>query len=388
MRNADSAGGPCISSMRALPHFFSPGRRRIQRHRKLRDVGARLQGGDLADAVLLHLIDAQHRMHGQEGALDPGELALDALLGRVDHHRGALPEHQFLHLDEAEQLAVADLAGVHLVNLALIHEHNPENVTGCHGSARGSLLALRLAIICPGAPGTLDRVRAGKRPGNQQMDGLHLSRGTMLRLKIVSDQRRSLAERSSAVFSVEGGTIGRSADNDWVLPDPSRYVSAHHARVQFREGHFYLQDVSTNGVYVNDEMEPLAKRGSSGYRLATATCCAWANTTSWPRSMPASAVSEPEEEPRRRGPDQHPGPAALEARDGARHRRPDQPGGAAAALGRAPAVLPVNAYGQVVTQARARARAHPRPVTAAAAAGRPSRSPHLQRTSPPPPARA
>jgi type VI secretion system FHA domain protein len=90
----------------------------------------------------------------------------------------------------------------------------------------------------------------------------------MLRLRIVSDQRRSLAERSSALFSMEGGTIGRSADNDWVLPDPLRYVSAHHARVLFRDGQFYLQDVSTNGVYVNDDMEPLAKRGSSGYRLA------------------------------------------------------------------------------------------------------------------------
>ena len=89
----------------------------------------------------------------------------------------------------------------------------------------------------------------------------------MLRLRVVSEQRRSLAERSSATFSVEGGTIGRSADNDWVLPDPQRYVSAHHARVQFREGHFYLQDVSTNGVYVNDDTEPLAKRGSSGYRI-------------------------------------------------------------------------------------------------------------------------
>ena len=100
------------------------------------------------------------------------------------------------------------------------------------------------------------------------MDGLSVSRGTTsLRLRVVSDQRRSLADRSSAVFSVEGGTIGRSADNDWVLPDPLRYVSAHHARVQFREGNFYLQDVSTNGVYVNDDMEPLAKRGSSGYRL-------------------------------------------------------------------------------------------------------------------------
>jgi type VI secretion system protein len=91
----------------------------------------------------------------------------------------------------------------------------------------------------------------------------------MLRLRIVSDQRRTLAERSSATFSVEGGTIGRSADNDWVLPDALRYVSAHHARIQFREGHFYLQDVSTNGVFVNDDMEPLAKRGSSGYRLAS-----------------------------------------------------------------------------------------------------------------------
>jgi type VI secretion system protein len=95
-----------------------------------------------------------------------------------------------------------------------------------------------------------------------------LRRGTMLRLRVVSDQRRQLADRSSAIFSVEGGTIGRSTDNDWVLPDPLRYVSAHHARVQFRDGHFYLQDVSTNGVYVNDDAEPLAKRGSSGYRLA------------------------------------------------------------------------------------------------------------------------
>ena len=54
-----------------------------------------------------------------------------------------------------------------------------------------------------------------------------------LRLRVVSDQRRSLGDRSSIVFTANGGTIGRSADNDWVLPDPLRYVSAHHARVQF-----------------------------------------------------------------------------------------------------------------------------------------------------------
>jgi len=111
----------------------------------------------------------------------------------------------------------------------------------------------------------------------------------MLRLRIVSDQRRSLAERSKREpFSVEGGTIGRSADNDWCLPDPSRYVSAHHARVQFREGHFYLQDVSTNGVYVNDDMEPLAKRGLERLpALRWRRYCAWATTTS---SQPSSAA--------------------------------------------------------------------------------------------------
>ena len=88
-----------------------------------------------------------------------------------------------------------------------------------------------------------------------------------LRLRVVSDHRRQLAERHTVVFGVSGGSIGRSGDNDWVLPDPMRYVSAHHARVHFRDGQFYLEDLSTNGVYVNDRQEPVAKLGSGGYRL-------------------------------------------------------------------------------------------------------------------------
>src|SRR3954471_3901549 len=82
-----------------------------------------------------------------------------------------------------------------------------------------------------------------------------------LRLRIVSDQRRLLGDRSSITFTVGGGTIGRSADNDWVLPDPLRYVSAHHARVSFREGGYVLEDLSTNGVYVNDGEKALGKAG-------------------------------------------------------------------------------------------------------------------------------
>lgn len=88
-----------------------------------------------------------------------------------------------------------------------------------------------------------------------------------LRLRVVSDHRRQLGERQSTEFGVSGGTIGRATDNDWVLPDPLRYVSAHHARVQYRGGGYYLEDVSTNGVFLNDESEPLARLGSTGHRL-------------------------------------------------------------------------------------------------------------------------
>src|SRR5688572_3439043 len=82
-----------------------------------------------------------------------------------------------------------------------------------------------------------------------------------LRLRIVSDHRRSLGDRSSIVFGVGGGTIGRSADNDWVLPDPLRYVSAHHARVSFRQGQYFLEDLSTNGAFVNDGSTAISKLG-------------------------------------------------------------------------------------------------------------------------------
>ena len=88
-----------------------------------------------------------------------------------------------------------------------------------------------------------------------------------LRLRVVSDHRRVLGDRSTIVFGADGGTLGRSADNDWVLPDPLRYVSAHHGRVQYRDGHFFLQDLSTNGIFLNDDEQALSKRFPGGYRV-------------------------------------------------------------------------------------------------------------------------
>jgi type VI secretion system protein len=88
-----------------------------------------------------------------------------------------------------------------------------------------------------------------------------------LKLTILGSQRAPLGPQGSVVFGVGGGTIGRSHDNDWVLPDPQRYLSAHHARVQFRHGAYYLFDTSTNGVFVNDGTVPLGRRND--YPLRT-----------------------------------------------------------------------------------------------------------------------
>jgi type VI secretion system protein len=50
-------------------------------------------------------------------------------------------------------------------------------------------------------------------------------------------------------FGEEGGTIGRGADNSWVLRHPK--VSAHHAVISFSDGQFFIQDTSDLGVLVN-----------------------------------------------------------------------------------------------------------------------------------------
>ena len=42
--------------------------------------------------------------------------------------------------------------------------------------------------------------------------------------------------------------IGRSNENDWILPDPERLVSAQHCVIQYKDGRYYLTDNSTNGV--------------------------------------------------------------------------------------------------------------------------------------------
>jgi type VI secretion system protein len=80
-----------------------------------------------------------------------------------------------------------------------------------------------------------------------------------LRVSIVSEHATRLGAQAAKVFGVHGGSIGRGRDNEWMLPDPERYLSGKHARVEFRAGKYYLIDTSSNGTYVNGSQVPLGR---------------------------------------------------------------------------------------------------------------------------------
>jgi len=80
-----------------------------------------------------------------------------------------------------------------------------------------------------------------------------------LRLRVVSEHSTRLGALATKVFGVHGGTIGRATDNEWILPDPERYLSGKHARIDFRAGAYILVDTSSNGTYVNGAQVPLGK---------------------------------------------------------------------------------------------------------------------------------
>ena len=83
------------------------------------------------------------------------------------------------------------------------------------------------------------------------------SRDAVLTLEATGPEAASLGPASHMRFRASGGTIGRTPDNDWVLPHA--LVSGHHADIQFVDGSFLIIDRSTNGVFVNTLTNRLPK---------------------------------------------------------------------------------------------------------------------------------
>ena len=73
-----------------------------------------------------------------------------------------------------------------------------------------------------------------------------------LELEIISKHRDLVGDDAVREFHESGGTIGRSLHNDWILPDPDRYISGKHAAVDCRGGIYYLTDLSRSAGETRD----------------------------------------------------------------------------------------------------------------------------------------
>lgn len=67
------------------------------------------------------------------------------------------------------------------------------------------------------------------------------------------DNLDSLPDGGPLTYVSEGRSfeIGRDNTMDWSLPDPNRFVSSRHLEIRYDQGRYWMNDVSTNGTFVN-----------------------------------------------------------------------------------------------------------------------------------------
>ncbi|VIO78085.1 type VI secretion system-associated FHA domain protein TagH [Bradyrhizobium ivorense] len=79
-----------------------------------------------------------------------------------------------------------------------------------------------------------------------------------LTLKI--ENQTSLPDGGPLSISIQGKRgidIGRNQYLDWTLPDPSRLISGRHCEVRWREGGYWLHDISSNGTFLQGDSNRL-----------------------------------------------------------------------------------------------------------------------------------
>ena len=73
-------------------------------------------------------------------------------------------------------------------------------------------------------------------------------------LRLTIENMPSLPDGGPISFTLTGKRsidIGRDQHLDWTLPDPTRYISGKHCEIHCKGNSYWLQDVSTNGTFVN-----------------------------------------------------------------------------------------------------------------------------------------
>jgi type VI secretion system protein len=82
-----------------------------------------------------------------------------------------------------------------------------------------------------------------------------------LLLSVIS-QNANLNRSSRITLNQESASIGRGEDNTLVLYDPKKYISGHHALIEYRPPDYFITDISSNGVLINEYTKPLGKGNS------------------------------------------------------------------------------------------------------------------------------
>jgi type VI secretion system protein ImpI len=73
-------------------------------------------------------------------------------------------------------------------------------------------------------------------------------------LTLTIENHTSLPDGGPLTVSIKGQRgidIGRDQYLDWTLPDPSRFISGRHCEVRWRDGGYWLHDISTNGTFLD-----------------------------------------------------------------------------------------------------------------------------------------
>jgi len=83
-----------------------------------------------------------------------------------------------------------------------------------------------------------------------------------LTIAITKQPANASVSEPSQTFNEQGGSIGRGAQNLWVLPDPDCYLSTCHCKIVYQNGEYLLLDSSTNGTYLNGAEERIPQGDS------------------------------------------------------------------------------------------------------------------------------
>ena len=123
-----------------------------------------------------------------------------------------------------------------------------------------------------------------------------------LALQVTSSQAALMGPSSGTIFGESGGTIGRAASNDWTLPDEEKFISSRHAIIRCMGGMYSLEDVSTNGTFINGQPQPIGAGNDpvilkSGDRIQIGDYDIFVSIVEEEGDAPIAAAPEPQAPP-------------------------------------------------------------------------------------------